>query len=144
MSIPDHSTPRELARPDDVATRLFGGPPLQVIFRLALLSIVVGVIMEALGFDPFNIIQSVERLVSQMWDLGFHAARFLWRYLLLGAAVVVPLWLLVRIARAPRGLGLVAEIKRELVQALGSSRNAGLPDLVGMDAAGMTAEPWPR
>jgi hypothetical protein len=104
MSIPDHSTPRELARPDDVATRLFGGPPLQVIFRLALLSIVVGVIMEALGFDPFNIIQSVERLVSQMWDLGFHAARFLWRYLLLGAAVVVPLWLLVRIARAPRGL----------------------------------------
>jgi dihydroorotate dehydrogenase len=43
-----------------------------------------------------------------------------------------------------RGLGLVAEIKRELVQALGSSRNAGLPDLVGMDAAGMTAEPWPR
>jgi hypothetical protein len=39
-----------------------------------------------------------------MWDLGFHAARFLWRYLLLGAAVVVPLWLLVRIARAPRGL----------------------------------------
>jgi dihydroorotate dehydrogenase len=43
-----------------------------------------------------------------------------------------------------RGLGLVAEIKRELVQALGSSRNAGLPDLVGMDAASMTAEPWPR
>jgi len=27
----------------------------------------------------------------------------LWRYLLLGAAVVVPIWLLLRLARAPRG-----------------------------------------
>lgn len=43
-----------------------------------------------------------------------------------------------------RGLGLVAEIKSELAKALGSSRSASLPDLVGMDAASMTAEPWPR
>ena len=43
-----------------------------------------------------------------------------------------------------RGLGLVAEIKRELAEGLGSSRSARLPDLVGMDAASMTAEPWPR
>lgn len=102
--MPDHSPPSQLTKPDDFATRLFGGPPVQVIFRLALLSIVVGVILEALGFDPFNIIQSIERLVRQIWDLGFDAVRFLWRYLVLGAAVVVPLWLLVRLARAPRGL----------------------------------------
>jgi hypothetical protein len=104
MSTPDRSTPRELSKPDDFATRLFGGPPASVIFRLALLSIVVGVIMEALGFDPLNIIESVERLVRQVWDLGFDAVRFLWRYLLLGAAVVVPLWLLVRLTRGSRGL----------------------------------------
>jgi dihydroorotate dehydrogenase len=40
-----------------------------------------------------------------------------------------------------RGLGLVGEIKAELVKAL--TRGAGIPDLVGVDAAAMTAERWP-
>jgi dihydroorotate dehydrogenase len=42
-----------------------------------------------------------------------------------------------------RGLSLVGEIKAELVKALSRDRR-GLPDLVGVDAAAMTAEPWPR
>ncbi len=42
-----------------------------------------------------------------------------------------------------RGLGLVAEIKSGLVKALARERNASLPDLVGVDAAAMTAEKWP-
>jgi hypothetical protein len=35
--------------------------------------------------------------------MGFDAVRWLWRYLLLGAAVVVPIWLLMRLARVARG-----------------------------------------
>jgi hypothetical protein len=35
--------------------------------------------------------------------MGFDAVRFLWRYLLLGAVIVVPIWLVLRLARAPRG-----------------------------------------
>jgi hypothetical protein len=88
---------------NDYVTRFFGGPPLSVIFRLLLLSILVGVILEALGFDPWNIIDSLQRLVRRVWDLGFDAVHFLWRYLLLGAVVVVPIWLVLRLARAPRG-----------------------------------------
>jgi dihydroorotate dehydrogenase len=41
-----------------------------------------------------------------------------------------------------RGLGLVGEIKAELLKAL--ARGAGIPDLVGVDAAAVTAEKWPR
>ena len=95
-------TPKETPKPDYV-TRFFGGPPLSVMFRLVLLSILVGVILEALGFDPWNIIESIQRLVANIWNMGFDAVRFLWRYLALGAVVVVPIWLLMRIARAPRG-----------------------------------------
>jgi Family of unknown function (DUF6460) len=101
MSMPTQ-TSREPQKQDYV-TRFFGGPPLSVIFRLALLSILVGVILEALGFDPWNIIDSVQRLLQHIWDLGFDAVRFLWRYLLLGAVIVVPIWLALRLARAPRG-----------------------------------------
>jgi hypothetical protein len=35
--------------------------------------------------------------------MGFDAVRWLWRYLLLGAAVVVPIWLVVRIMRVTKG-----------------------------------------
>jgi hypothetical protein len=35
--------------------------------------------------------------------MGFDAVRWLWRYLLLGAAVVVPIWLVVRLLRVGRG-----------------------------------------
>jgi hypothetical protein len=102
MSMPTE-TPREMSKQDDYVTRFFGGPPLSVIFRLMLLSILVGVILEALGFDPWNILDSLQRLVRHIWDMGFDAVRFLWRYLLLGAVIVVPIWLVMRLARAPRG-----------------------------------------
>jgi hypothetical protein len=83
--------------------RLFGGPPLAVIGRLILLSILVGVILAAIGLDPWNIIQSVRRLVQSVWDMGFDAVRWLWQYFLLGAVIVLPIWLLVRLTKAPRG-----------------------------------------
>src|SRR3982074_3413694 len=102
MSMPAES-PKKPPQTKDFVTRLFGGPPLSVIFRLVLLSILVGVILEALGFDPWNILDSIQRLIQHIWDLGFDAVRLLWRYLLLGAVVVVPIWFLLRLTRAPRG-----------------------------------------
>jgi hypothetical protein len=81
--------------------RFFGGPPLAVLGRLVLLSILVGVILAAIGLDPWNIIESVQRLIEHIWNMGFDAVRWLWRYFLLGAVIVVPIWLLSRIF-APR------------------------------------------
>ena len=43
-----------------------------------------------------------------------------------------------------KGLGLIAEIKRELVDALDRGDAPALSDLVGADAAAVTAEPWPN
>jgi dihydroorotate dehydrogenase len=42
-----------------------------------------------------------------------------------------------------RGLGLIGEIKAELLRALETSRVASLVDLVGADAPAITGEPWP-
>ena len=87
----------------DPIARVFGGPPLAVLGRLVLLSILVGVILSAIGFDPLNILESVERLFRHIWNMGFDAVVWLWRYFLLGAAVVVPIWLLVRLTRGAGG-----------------------------------------
>ena len=90
---------------NDVVSRLLGGPPLAVMAKLVLLSIVVGVIFSAVGLDPWNILHSIERLIRSVWDMGFDAVRWLWRYFLLGAALVVPIWLLARLTRGAAGKG---------------------------------------
>ena len=82
--------------------RFLGGSPLGVLVRLILLSVLVGVILSAIGLDPADILRSLERLVRSVWDMGFDAVRWAWRYFLLGAVIVVPIWLIVRLARAPR------------------------------------------
>jgi dihydroorotate dehydrogenase len=43
-----------------------------------------------------------------------------------------------------RGLRLVPEIKAEFLRTLRAGRHGSLSDLVGMDAAAVTAEPWPE
>jgi hypothetical protein len=88
---------------NDSVTRVFGGSPMAVLGRLILISILVGVILAALGLDPWNIVQSARRLVLAIWDMGFDAFRWLWRYFLLGAVIVIPIWLIMRLVNAPRG-----------------------------------------
>jgi len=89
--------------PRSPVERFFGGPPLMVIFRLVLLCILVGVVLKVMGLDPFNILRSVEDLIRYVWNMGFDAVVWLWRYFLLGAVIVIPIWLIVRFMRAPQG-----------------------------------------
>lgn len=88
---------------DNQLTRFFGGSPAMVLVRLVVLSIVVGVILASLGLDPRNLLQSLTDLVRNLFDYGFDTIESLWRYFLLGAVIVVPLWLLLRIMRGLRG-----------------------------------------
>ena len=88
---------------NETTTRIFGGSPLAVLGRLILVSILVGVILAALGLDPFDIVRSVEHLIRHIWDMGFDAVRWLWRYFLLGAVIVIPIWIIMRLVNAPRG-----------------------------------------
>jgi hypothetical protein len=97
----DHT--QRLPRRDDGLSRFLGGSPLAVAFRLILLSILVGVVLAAIGFDPWNIVRSIRLLFERLWDLGFDTVNWLWRYFLLGAVIVIPIWLISRMFGAPRG-----------------------------------------
>ena len=93
---------RELPVSNEGLSRFLGGSPLSVAFRLILLSILVGVVLAAIGFDPWNILESIRLLFRRIWNLGFDAVNWLWRYFLLGAVIVIPVWLLMRIFGTPR------------------------------------------
>jgi Family of unknown function (DUF6460) len=97
--------PAETPMANDLVSRLFGGPPLWVLVRLILLSILVGVILSALGLDPFNILSSIERLVRAIWEMGWDAVTWVWRYFLLGAVLVIPIWLIMRLVKTPARRG---------------------------------------
>ena len=94
---------RQLPAASDGLIRFLGGTPMSVAFRLILLSILVGVVLAAIGFDPYNILRSIELLFRRLWDLGFDAVNWLWRYFLLGAVIVIPIWFLSRVFSTPRG-----------------------------------------
>ena len=64
---------RDLPASNDGLYRFLGGSPLAVAFRLILLSILVGVVLAAIGFDPWNILNSIRLLFQRLWDLGFDA-----------------------------------------------------------------------
>ena len=97
--------------------RFFGGNPALVLLRLAILSLIVGVVLAALGFSPYEIIDSIARLVERIYNLGFEAVEKAVRYFLLGAVIVFPVWLVVRLfkftGRSETGLVDPASPKRE-------------------------------
>jgi hypothetical protein len=101
MLMSDSETPKMADNQN--LTRWVGGSPAGVLGRLILVSVLVGVVLSALGLDPWNILESVERLFRSLWNMGFDAVRWLWRYFLLGAVIVIPIWLIMRLVNAPRG-----------------------------------------
>jgi uncharacterized protein DUF6460 len=49
---------------------------------------------------PFDIVESIQALVRTVWNMGFDAILWVWRYFLLGAVLVIPIWLIVRLAKS--------------------------------------------
>lgn len=81
----------------------FGGSPGSVILRLAVISIIVGVVLSTIGLDPYDIVRSIRLLVRHIYEMGFDAVEWLFRYFVLGAIIVFPIWLIGRLIAAGKG-----------------------------------------
>lgn len=77
--------------------RFFGGNPALVLARLAIISLIVGVVLAALGFSPYDLVQTVRDLIQRIYDMGFATIEKGFRYFLLGAVIVFPIWFLMRL-----------------------------------------------
>ena len=80
----------------------WGGSPLAVLVRLALISLLVGVVLSALGINLRNFFDRINALLRNLYDLGFGAIDWALQYLLVGAIVVVPIWLITRLLAVSR------------------------------------------
>jgi hypothetical protein len=86
-------------------TRFIGGSPGRVAVQLIVVSFIVGVILSALGVSPFDIVNGLQRLARRIYEMGFDSVEWIFRYFLLGAVVVVPIWLIMRLLKAGRRSG---------------------------------------
>jgi hypothetical protein len=81
--------------------RFLGGPPGAVLVKLIFLSLLVGAFMAFLGITPGGLFERLGRMVRGVLDLGFGSIREVLGWLIGGAMIVLPLWLLTRLfARA--------------------------------------------
>lgn len=82
-----------------------GGHPLTVAFRLAILSLIAGMVLSFLGVTPRNFFYVIDDFARRIYDLGFGAVEWVFQYLILGAMLVVPVWLILRLLRSRPGAG---------------------------------------
>ncbi|WP_084572832.1 DUF6460 domain-containing protein [Methylocapsa aurea] len=77
--------------------RFLGGSPGSVFLRLLFVSLIVGAFLMWFDIRPQDIFRGVIDLINRIWALGFDAIREVANYIIVGAAIVVPVWLALRL-----------------------------------------------
>jgi hypothetical protein len=78
-------------------TRFLGDSPLRVLFKLIVVSFIVGILMSAFGWTPYDIYYGVRDFFWHLWNMGFRAIDRFVAYFLLGAAIVIPAFIILRV-----------------------------------------------
>lgn len=81
----------------DGVNRFLGDRPLRVLVKLLVLSVALGFLMSVFGLYPDDILRAVRDFVINLWETGFDALGRVGDYLLLGAVIVVPVFVLIRV-----------------------------------------------
>lgn len=82
--------------------QFFGGRPVAVLIKLAIISVIVGVVLAALGWTPLELVARLQLLIQRVYDLGFGAFTAAFQYFLIGAVIVFPVWFILRLLRTSR------------------------------------------
>lgn len=78
-------------------TRFLGGSPGSVLAKLIFLSLLVGAFMAFLGITPFRLIEGLFNWISSILDLSLETVKEVGLWIVYGAVIVVPLWLISRL-----------------------------------------------
>lgn len=77
--------------------RFLGDSPIRVLLKLLVISFLVGLVMNAFGWSPFDVLYGIREFFLDIWRTGFRALDRFASYILLGAVIVVPAFLLLRL-----------------------------------------------
>jgi hypothetical protein len=77
--------------------RILGDSPFRLLLKLLVVSFLVGLFMSAFGWSPWDVLYGVRDFFVRLWNMGFGAVDRILGYVLLGAAIVIPAWIILRI-----------------------------------------------
>ena len=77
--------------------RFLGGSPAAVILKLVLVSFVVGALLMWLHITPADVFDEMSAVAGRLYNLGFRSLRDFGTYIVAGAVIVVPIWLVIRL-----------------------------------------------
>ncbi len=78
-------------------TRFLGDSPLRIALKLIVVSFLVGIVMSTFGWSPVDVYYGIRDFLLDIWHMGFSAIDRFVGYLILGAAIVIPAFLILRI-----------------------------------------------
>ncbi|WP_267553251.1 DUF6460 domain-containing protein [Rhizobium rhizogenes] len=81
----------------DQVNRFLGDSPGRTVVKLIVVSLVVGFIMKFFGWRPLDFLYGFRRFVVDLWHSGFAALGEFGDYLMLGATIVIPLFIILRL-----------------------------------------------
>lgn len=73
------------------------------VVKLLIMSLLVGMVLAVLNIDPQNILQSARDGAEALIEMGVSFFGWAFKYVLIGAVVVVPIWLALYLWRYLRG-----------------------------------------
>jgi len=76
-----------------------GGSAGRVIMKLLVISLIVGFVLKILGLSPANVWGTIYNFFLGLWNMGFAAFGSLFDILLVGALVVIPVFLIGRLLK---------------------------------------------
>jgi len=77
--------------------RLLGDTVSRTIIKLVVVSLIVGAVMSVFGLAPLDIWFGLRDFVVSVWNSGWAALGRFGDWLILGASIVVPLFILARL-----------------------------------------------
>ncbi|HTI87252.1 MAG TPA: DUF6460 domain-containing protein [Alphaproteobacteria bacterium] len=75
----------------------------RTIFKLLLLSLVVGIVMRFLGVTPRSLIANFGETIESLFNSAMSFASWAVDYVLVGAVIVVPIWLVTVLLKMGKG-----------------------------------------
>lgn len=99
------ASPREdeAMAPGGALENILGGSPINVFVRLMFVSLIVGALLMWLDIHPADILRGIGNFFEGLYDMGFGAVQMLAEYVLAGAAIVVPVWIVLRLMNLSGG-----------------------------------------
>jgi hypothetical protein len=77
--------------------KFLGDSPLRVAIKLLVISFLVGVVMSTFGWSPYDVVGWVRDTVMRAWNMGFATVDRFLEFMLLGAAIVIPAFIVLRL-----------------------------------------------